>query len=128
VRRPLDVDGLERFKLMRHAACGMRHAACGRIAWAGSGVNSLFLRLPQAASRIPAARSAFYLPSAKRNAPNSAPRMVLSVEFLHTLARDVRIDLRRGQVAVSEQHLNDAQVGTVIEQVRCEGMPQSVGG
>src|SRR5580704_10305288 len=56
----------------------------------------------------------------------SAARMVLGVQFLETLARDVRVDLRGRQVAVPEQHLHHAQVRAMVEQVRGEGVPQGV--
>ena len=38
----------------------------------------------------------------------------------------VRVDLRRRQVGVAEHHLNGAQVGAALEQVRRERMPQHV--
>ncbi len=38
----------------------------------------------------------------------------------------VRVDLRRRQVGVSEHHLDRAQIGAALEQVRREGMPEDV--
>ena len=40
--------------------------------------------------------------------------------------RDVRVDLGRGQALVTEQLLDDAQVGAPIEQVRCERVAERV--
>ena len=38
----------------------------------------------------------------------------------------VRINLRRRQVGVAQHHLDGAQVGTAIEQMRRKRMPQHV--
>ena len=51
---------------------------------------------------------------------------MLRVQVFQSLARDVRVDLRGRQVAVSEQHLHHPQVGAVIEQVGRKGMAQGV--
>src|SRR6476619_8175107 len=40
--------------------------------------------------------------------------------------RDVRIDLGRRQVLVTEQLLDDAQVGATVEEMRRERVPQRV--
>src|SRR5690349_2386901 len=56
----------------------------------------------------------------------SSPRMKLLIHALQPRPRDVRVDLRRGDVGVAEHHLHAAQVGAVLEQVRGEGMPQYV--
>lgn len=48
--------------------------------------------------------------------------------FLQPRAGDVGVDLRRRQVTVAEEHLHDAQVGTVVKQVGGEGVTQGVGG
>lgn len=53
--------------------------------------------------------------------------MVLLVKRLHSTARYVRINLCRRQIAMPKQHLYDAQIGTVIDQVRRECMAQRVG-
>ena len=58
----------------------------------------------------------------------SAPRMVLRMQLLEALARDVRVDLGRRDIGVPEQHLHHAQVGAVIEQVGGERMAQGVRG
>src|SRR5688572_21151711 len=55
-------------------------------------------------------------------AEGSAAGVVLRVQLLHALAGDVGIYLRRGKVAVTQQHLHDAQVGAVIQQMRGECM------
>ena len=39
------------------------------------------------------------------------------MQLLEPLARDMRIDLRRGYVRVTEEHLHDTQVGAVVDQV-----------
>ena len=52
--------------------------------------------------------------------------MVAVVQFLHAFAGDMGVDLRGGEVAVAEQHLNDPQVGAVVQQVGRESMPQGV--
>src|SRR5580658_2452546 len=46
----------------------------------------------------------------------SAAGVVARMQVLQPLARHVRVDLRRRQIAVAEQHLHDAQVRAVIEQ------------
>ena len=38
----------------------------------------------------------------------------------------MQIDRRVGQLGVSEQQLNGAEIGTGFEQMRCEAMPQGV--
>ena len=48
------------------------------------------------------------------------------MQFLQTLARHVSIYLRCRQVTMTEQHLHHAQIRTVIEQVRGEGMAQGM--
>src|SRR6516164_2452385 len=52
--------------------------------------------------------------------------MMRGVQLLEPLARHVCVDLRGGKIAVAKQHLHDAQVRAVIQQVRGEGVPQSV--
>ena len=52
--------------------------------------------------------------------------MVLLMQFLHTFAGDVGIDLRRGKIAVTEQHLHHTQIGAVIQQMRGKGVAQGV--
>ena len=47
---------------------------------------------------------------------------MLRVELLQALARDVRVDRRRGDVGVPEQKLHHAQIGAVVEQMRGEGV------
>jgi len=39
---------------------------------------------------------------------------------------NVRVDLRGREIAVPEQHLHDAQIGAVVDQVHSESMAQSV--
>src|SRR6185503_12247892 len=56
----------------------------------------------------------------------SAARMVAGVQLFHALARDVCIDLCSRDVAVAEKQLHDAQVRTVVEQVRRERVPDRV--
>src|SRR5262245_22044030 len=61
-----------------------------------------------------------------RKASLSAARVMLRVELLHPLPRHVRVDLGGREVAVAEQHLHDAQVRSVVQEVRREGMAQRV--
>ena len=53
--------------------------------------------------------------------------MVARVQRFQSLRRDMRINLRGRNIAVSEQHLYDTQIRTMIEQVGCESMAQCVG-
>ena len=46
------------------------------------------------------------------------------VQLLQPLARDVGIDRRGRDVGVTEQKLDDAQIGAVIEKVRRESVAQ----
>src|SRR5690606_22633866 len=57
----------------------------------------------------------------------SAPGMMVLVQVLQTLARHVGIDLRGREVAMAEQQLDQPQVGAVVQEVGCEGMPETVG-
>jgi hypothetical protein len=52
--------------------------------------------------------------------------VVLAVQRLQALARDVRVDLRGGDVGVAEQQLHHAQVGAVVDEVRGERVAQRV--
>jgi hypothetical protein len=57
---------------------------------------------------------------------SSAPWVVPRVQRLQPLARHVGVDRGGGDVCMPEQHLHCAQVGTVVQQVRGEGMAQRV--
>jgi len=46
------------------------------------------------------------------------------MQRLQALPRDVSVDLRRGKIRVAQQHLNHAQIRTMVKQVSCEGMPE----
>src|SRR5580704_13715360 len=46
-------------------------------------------------------------------------RMMLRVQIFQAFARDVRVDLRGGQIAVAEEHLHHAQIRAVVQQVGC---------
>src|SRR5262245_45001022 len=52
--------------------------------------------------------------------------MMFGVQVFEALARYVRVDLSRGKIAVPEQHLHDAQIGAMIQQMRREGVAQGV--
>lgn len=52
--------------------------------------------------------------------------MMAGVQLLHTLPGHVGVNLSRRQVAMPQQHLHDAQIGAVIQQMGCERMPQRV--
>src|SRR5512138_825252 len=56
----------------------------------------------------------------------SGSRMKLPVYLPQVLPLDVRIDLRRCDVRVTEHFLHCGQVGTALEQVRRERVPQRV--
>ena len=53
-------------------------------------------------------------------------RMMFLVNEFQALARYMGVNLRGGDVTVSEQHLHHTQVGTVVEQVRGKGVAQRV--
>src|SRR5690606_37607460 len=65
---------------------------------------------------------------AARDSParRSAARVVLPVQVFQALARDVRVDLGRREVAVTEQELHDPEVRAAIQEVRGKGVPQAV--
>ena len=49
------------------------------------------------------------------------------MQILQSLARHVGVNLGCRQVTVTEQHLHHTQIGTVIQQMSCERMAESVG-
>jgi hypothetical protein len=53
--------------------------------------------------------------------------MVNRMQLLQSFLRNVGVDLCRRNIAVTQQQLHDPQVGTVVEQMRREGMSQAVG-
>src|SRR5581483_4636727 len=54
------------------------------------------------------------------------PRVKLPVDRFQSLLVYVCIDLRGRNISVSEQFLNDAQIGTISQQVRGEAVSQKV--
>ncbi len=50
------------------------------------------------------------------------------VQTFQALAGDMGVDLGCRNVGMAEQQLDDAQVGTVVEQVGCEGVAQDMWG
>src|SRR5437016_13959777 len=56
----------------------------------------------------------------------SRPRVVPPVHLAQPAGCDVRIDLRRADVGVSEERLHDAEVGAAGEEVRRERVPERV--
>jgi hypothetical protein len=50
--------------------------------------------------------------------------MVLLVQRLQSLARDVRINLGGRDVGVPQQELDDTQIRPVVQEVRRKGVPQ----
>src|SRR4051794_13385661 len=54
------------------------------------------------------------------------PRMEAMMHGLEPLLIDMRVDLRGGDIRMSEHLLDDAQVGAVAQQVRGKRMPQQV--
>ena len=57
------------------------------------------------------------------SAGSSAPWMVPGMKHLEAFARNVRVDLGGGDVTVSEQHLDHAQIRAVIEEMGRECVP-----
>src|SRR6185295_16970184 len=47
----------------------------------------------------------------------SAPGMVPAVQLFHALARHVRVNLRRRDVAMTEQQLYHAEIGAVVQKM-----------
>lgn len=52
--------------------------------------------------------------------------MMLLMQLFQPLARHVGVNLRRGKVRVTEEHLHDPQVSAMIQQVRRERVSQDV--
>src|SRR5580704_5192268 len=48
------------------------------------------------------------------------------VDLLQTLFHDVRVNLRRGNVAVTEHQLDRAKIGASFQQMRCKTVTQHV--
>src|SRR5580658_3930498 len=53
-------------------------------------------------------------------------RMVLDVHTLQAVERYVGIDLRRRNVRVAEDGLHGAEIGSILDHVRCAGVTQHV--
>jgi hypothetical protein len=51
---------------------------------------------------------------------------MLGVQLLHAFPRDMRINLCRGDIRVTKQHLHHTQIGTVIQQMGRERVPQGM--
>ena len=54
-------------------------------------------------------------------------RVMLLVQRFQPCLCDMRVNLRGGKIGVAEEHLDDAQIGAVVEQVRGEGVAQGMG-
>src|SRR5882724_1253442 len=54
----------------------------------------------------------------------SPSRVMLTVQLFQTLTSHVRVNLGRRQITVTQQHLHDAQVSAVIEQMRSKRVPE----
>ena len=52
--------------------------------------------------------------------------MKLSVDLAQAISRDVRVNLRRADARVAEQFLDHPQIRAVLQQMRCETVPQHV--
>ena len=52
--------------------------------------------------------------------------MVPCMNLLQALTCDMRINLRRGDVGMTEQQLHHTQIGTVVDQVCGKRMPEGV--
>ena len=57
----------------------------------------------------------------------SGAGMVASMQLLQAMSGNVCIDLGGGEVAMAEQHLYNAQIRAMIEQVCSEGVTQTMG-
>ena len=57
---------------------------------------------------------------------SSRSGMILLMDLLQPLPRDMGVNLGRGNVCVAEHDLHGPQVRTMFEQVACKGMPQGV--
>src|SRR5271166_5226235 len=53
-------------------------------------------------------------------------RMKRAMHFAQVALGEMRVNLRGGDVAVTEHLLHRAQIGAAFEQMRCETMPQGV--
>ena len=53
-------------------------------------------------------------------------RMQVAHEILQALFDDVGVDLRRRDITVPQQGLNDAQVAAIVQQVAGKGVAQDV--
>src|SRR5436305_9724155 len=56
----------------------------------------------------------------------SGPRVEAVIHGLEARLQHVRVNLRGRQIGVAEHHLDRAQVGAALEQMRREGVPQGV--
>ena len=56
----------------------------------------------------------------------SRARVKAVVDIPQTRLEHVRVDLRRREIGVPEHHLDGAQIGAALEQMRRERMPQDV--
>jgi hypothetical protein len=52
--------------------------------------------------------------------------MVLAVQVFQPLSRNMRIDLRRREITVSQQQLYDPEIGTTIQKVRRKSVAEAV--
>ena len=52
--------------------------------------------------------------------------MVVGVQLLEPFPRDMRVNLRRGNIGVPQEELHHAQIGTVIEKMRGKGMAKGM--
>src|SRR5579862_5209077 len=57
---------------------------------------------------------------------DSPSGVMLTVQLFQALTSYVGVDLCRGQITVPQQHLHDAQVRAMVEQMRGKRMPQSM--
>ena len=55
-------------------------------------------------------------------------RMESAMDFDEITSVYMGIDLRRRNIGMSEQFLDDAQIGAAFEQMRCKRMPEGMGG
>ena len=55
-------------------------------------------------------------------------RVVVQHQPFQPIIEDMGVDLGRGDVGMAQQHLDRAQVGAIVKQMRGKGMAQRVGG
>ena len=58
-----------------------------------------------------------------RDGGSAGSRMGRVVDFLHPVAREVRIDLRRAEALMPKQFLDAAKISAVVQKMRGKAVP-----